>query len=210
MNQAHDLAFQLAESWRAKWRARSREMRDLRTYAVQCRIGFEKLDRKLPTMLQQLVDQRRELWNQGIGALRRKPLHAERALPGVTVCVLAFGFKYGVPPNLDLLFDVRILRNPNYVPQLQPLTGDDPDAAAFIAADPALEPFLDRLFALLDFLLPYYAAEERTQLTIGIGCTGGRHRSVYVARRVFDHLRERAKPQGWNVTRVARDLARIA
>ncbi len=101
--------------------------------------------------------------------------------------IVAFGFKHGVPDGLDLLFDVRFLRNPNYETQLEALAGTDPAVGAFIAADPSTAPFLERLFDLIDFLLPRYAG-ERSALTIGIGCTGGHHRSVYVASRLFAHL----------------------
>lgn len=109
------------------------------------------------------------------------------------VTLVAFGFKYGLPADLDLLFDVRFLRNPNYEAALAPLTGEDRTVAAFIEDDPALEPFLAKLDDMLEFLLPRYLAEGKTQLTIGIGCTGGRHRSVYVARRVLEALRSDAR-----------------
>ena len=109
------------------------------------------------------------------------------------VTLVAFGFKYGVPVDLDLLFDVRFLRNPNYEPELTDLTGDDPAVAAFIDDDPGLEPFLAKAGDLLAFLLPRYVAEGKTQLTVGIGCTGGRHRSVYVARRLLAPLAETAR-----------------
>jgi RNase adapter protein RapZ len=111
-----------------------------------------------------------------------------RARLGVTV--VAFGFKYGLPADLDLLFDVRFLRNPNYSPDLQPLTGDDAAVAAFIDDDSSLEPFLAKTGDLLDFLMPRYISEGKSHLTIGIGCTGGRHRSVYVARRLIEALRK--------------------
>jgi UPF0042 nucleotide-binding protein len=101
---------------------------------------------------------------------------------------VAFGFKFGLPLDLDMLFDVRFLRNPNYVDSLRPLTGADPAVAEYIETDPATAPFLDRLFDMMDFLTPRYITEGKSQLTIGIGCTGGRHRSIYVARRLFDHL----------------------
>jgi len=104
------------------------------------------------------------------------------------VTVVAFGFKYGLPTDLDVLFDVRFLKNPNYEEALAPLTGENPAVAAFIESDPALEPFLAKATDLVDFLLPRYLAEGKTQLTIGIGCTGGQHRSVYVGRRMFDRL----------------------
>ncbi len=112
---------------------------------------------------------------------------AERP-PRLTVVIVAFGFKYGLPADLDLLFDVRFLRNPNYVAELAPLTGNDAPVAAFIADDPALEPFLAKTADLLAFLLPRYVAEGKTHLTVGIGCTGGRHRSVYVARRLSEDI----------------------
>jgi UPF0042 nucleotide-binding protein len=109
----------------------------------------------------------------------------ERAL---SVTIVAFGFKYGLPLDLDMLFDVRFLRNPNYVESLRPLTGADVAVAEYIETDPATAPFLDRLFDMMDFLMPRYLAEGKSQLTIGVGCTGGRHRSIYVARRLFDRL----------------------
>ena len=105
----------------------------------------------------------------------------------LAVRIVAFGFKHGLPADIDMLFDVRFLRNPNYEPELEPLTGEDPAVGAYIEADPSTAPFLKRLFDLIDFLLPLYS-EERSGLTIAIGCTGGRHRSVYVARRLCLHL----------------------
>src|SRR5436305_8655752 len=93
----------------------------------------------------------------------------------LAVEIIAFGFKHGVPPDLELLFDVRFLRNPNYQPELEALTGLDPAVAAYVAADPAAAPFLERLFDLVDLLVPLYA-RDRENLKIGVGCTGGRHR----------------------------------
>ncbi|MBV8117286.1 MAG: RNase adapter RapZ [Candidatus Eremiobacteraeota bacterium] len=107
----------------------------------------------------------------------------------LSLVVVAFGFKFGLPTDLDLLFDVRFLRNPNYVAELAALTGDDAAVAAFIEDDPALEPFVVKTADLLDFLLPLYVREGKTQVTLGIGCTGGRHRSVYVARRLLERVR---------------------
>lgn len=104
------------------------------------------------------------------------------------VTLVAFGFKYGLPTDLDMLFDVRFLRNPNYEETLAPLTGENAAVAAFIENDPSLEPFLVKASDLVDFLLPRYLEEGKSQLTIGVGCTGGRHRSVYVARRMLERL----------------------
>ena len=106
----------------------------------------------------------------------------------LTVTLVPFGFKYGLPLDLDLLFDVRFLRNPNYDDDLRPLTGEDAAVAAFVEADAACEPFMAKLTDIMDFLVPRYITEGKAQLTIGIGCTGGRHRSVYIARRLYDHL----------------------
>ncbi len=132
--------------------------------------------------------------------LRDRPLR-------LTVTFVSFGFKYGLPTDLDLLFDVRFLRNPNYEESLAAQTGEDPAVGAFIEGDPALMPFLTKLTDLLDYLLPRYLAEGKTQLTIGIGCTGGRHRSVYVARRL---LQQFAADPRLDVAFEARDLARAA
>src|SRR5262249_26109790 len=104
------------------------------------------------------------------------------------VTVVAFGFKYGLPTDLDTLFDVRFLRNPNYEEALAPLTGESPAVAAFIESDAALEPFLAKATDLIEFLLPRYLEEGKTQLTIGVGCTGGQHRSVYVGRRIVERF----------------------
>ncbi len=104
--------------------------------------------------------------------------------PGMHVEFVSFGYKHGVPRDADLLFDVRFLRNPHYVPELRPFTGLDGPVAEYVAAAPGFAEFQDRLEALLDFLLPAYAEEGKTSLVVGIGCTGGRHRSVTVAERL--------------------------
>jgi UPF0042 nucleotide-binding protein len=106
----------------------------------------------------------------------------------LAVALVPFGFKYGLPLDLDLLFDVRFLRNPNYDDALRPMTGFDEAVVRFIETDPACAPFVAKLIDVMDFLVPRYVAEGKARLTIGIGCTGGRHRSVYVARRLCEHL----------------------
>ncbi|MDH2910514.1 MAG: RNase adapter RapZ [Candidatus Eremiobacteraeota bacterium] len=121
------------------------------------------------------------------------------------VTFLAFGFKYGLPPELDLLFDVRFLANPNYDPELRERLGSDPAVAAFIERDDTLEPFLVRASELVCFLLPLYKREGKTRVTIGIGCTGGRHRSLYVAHRLSGAC---AKIPGIESGVAARDIGR--
>jgi UPF0042 nucleotide-binding protein len=122
----------------------------------------------------------------------------------LAIKIVAFGFKHGLPADMDLLFDVRFLRNPNYEPALEPLTGEDPAVGAYIAADPSTAPFLEKLFTLIDFLLPLYS-DDRSGLTIAIGCTGGRHRSVYIAHRLCAHLESN---DGVDVNLEMRDAAR--
>ena len=105
--------------------------------------------------------------------------------PGVlAVSIVSFGFKHGVPPSIDLCFDVRFLANPHFVPELRPRTGRDPDVARFIEEGGTTAPFYRRLLEFLLFCLPNYRRENRAYLTIGVGCTGGRHRSVYIAERL--------------------------
>jgi UPF0042 nucleotide-binding protein len=108
--------------------------------------------------------------------------------------VIAFGYKFGVPLDADWVIDVRFLPNPHYVPELRPLTGNDAPVQAYLAAVDDLEPFLDRLFGLIDFVVPRAQLEGKSHLTIAIGCTGGRHRSVYIAHRLAAHLSTSAEP----------------
>lgn len=105
--------------------------------------------------------------------------------------VVAFGFKFGIPLDADMLFDVRFLRNPNYEPRLRERTGEDAEVAAYIQSDPAFAPFVERLFALLDVLLPRYVAEGKSVFTLAFGCTGGRHRSVHLACQTLGYLQRR-------------------
>jgi UPF0042 nucleotide-binding protein len=111
------------------------------------------------------------------------------AAPGVAVFVTSFSYRYGLPQDADLVFDVRFLDNPHYVPELRPLTGLDARVGARITSDAGYAPFFARLTALLEPLVPRYAREGKSYLTIAVGCTGGRHRSVFVAERLAEWLR---------------------
>lgn len=108
---------------------------------------------------------------------------------GPGIFVQSFSYRGGVPRDADLVFDVRFLRNPHYVAELQPLTGQDARVGAHIAADPEFDRFFANLLSLLRPLLPRYFAEGKSYLTLAIGCTGGRHRSVYVAEKLASALR---------------------
>jgi UPF0042 nucleotide-binding protein len=113
---------------------------------------------------------------------------AARDDEGLSLFVTSFGFRNGVPREADLLFDVRFLRNPHYVPDLKPLTGLDSRVAAHVAGDPDFGRFFEDLTRLLGPLLPRYEDEGKSYLTVAIGCTGGRHRSVFVAEKLAKWL----------------------
>lgn len=104
------------------------------------------------------------------------------------ITVLSFGFKYGIPNDVDLVFDVRFLENPYYIPELKPKTGKDKEVRDFVLNLPQTSVFLEKLVDMLSFLIPNYIAEGKTQLVIGIGCTGGRHRSVTLTNELERRL----------------------
>ncbi len=107
---------------------------------------------------------------------------------GLSVFVTSFSYRNGIPRDADLVFDVRFLANPHYTPELRKKTGTAPEVGDFIAGDPQFVPFFDTLTALMGVLVPGYVKEGKSYLTIAVGCTGGRHRSVYVAERLGDWL----------------------
>jgi UPF0042 nucleotide-binding protein len=108
--------------------------------------------------------------------------------PGLAISVMSFSYRYGLPREADLVFDVRFLANPHYQDELRPLTGMDAAVGAYIEADPAFRPFFENLTDLLLPLLPGYEREGKSYLTLAVGCTGGRHRSVFVAERLAEWL----------------------
>lgn len=103
---------------------------------------------------------------------------------GLSIFVTSFSFRRGLPREADLVFDVRFLRNPHYAPELKPLSGKDQAVGDYISEDPGFEEFFTGLTGLISPLLPRYAAEGKSYLTIAVGCTGGRHRSVFVAEKL--------------------------
>ena len=122
-------------------------------------------------------------------AVRLRQVVAEKMLPRgklgkLAVTFLTFGYKHGPPREADLSFDVRFLPNPHYEPELRELTGLDPPVVEYVESSDGLAGFYERLLPLLDYLLPAYEREGKAYLTIGIGCTGGRHRSVVIAEHL--------------------------
>ena len=104
------------------------------------------------------------------------------------VSVVSFGFKYGIPADADLIFDVRFLPNPYYVDDLRSQTGNDKDVYDFVMDNQNAREFLGKLVDMIQFLIPNYIAEGKNQLIIGIGCTGGKHRSVTLANALYEKL----------------------
>ncbi len=124
--------------------------------------------------------------------------------PGMVVSLVSFGFKHGIPYGTDLLFDARFLPNPHFVPGLREQTGQDDDVRAYLDRQPDFAELVERLADLLSYLLPRYRRENRSYLSVAIGCTGGRHRSVAVCERLKSVLEER----GWPARLIHRDIAR--
>ncbi|GMA50255.1 nucleotide-binding protein YvcJ [Alicyclobacillus contaminans] len=107
------------------------------------------------------------------------------------VHIISFGFKYGIPIDADMILDVRFLPNPHYVESLRPFTGEDAPVYDYVMQWPATQEFLRRAEDLVDFLIPQFTKEGKTHLVIGIGCTGGKHRSVAVSRHLHEHIKDR-------------------
>jgi RNase adapter protein RapZ len=111
-----------------------------------------------------------------------------RGESNIMIYVTSFGFRKGVPPDADLVFDVRFLPNPNYIPRFKNLTGKNPGVARYIRSFPQTREFVDRISELLVYLLPHYIREGKSYLTITFGCTGGQHRSVMMAEEIHKNL----------------------
>lgn len=163
-------------------------------------------EREMLTSLRSRADVTIDTSNLAGGELKRIldghfGLLAEAAL---SVFVTSFAYRNGLPREADLVFDVRFLANPHYDPALRPMTGREEPIAAYVAADPDFSPFFDGLTGLLTPLLPRYAAEGKSYLTIAVGCTGGRHRSVFTAERLAAWL----ETQGLDVHIHHRELER--
>ena len=126
----------------------------------------------------------------------------DRGEAKIRIDITSFGYRYGVPPNSDLVFDVRFLPNPNYIPEFKKLTGKQRPVARYIRSFPQTQEFIDRIADLLVYLLPHYIGEGKSYLTIAFGCTGGRHRSVLIA----GEIRKRLERAGYKVKESHRDM----
>ena len=173
--------------------ARDRQIEDGITYE-------RELLAPLRTAADDLIETTGRSSNELQAMLRER--FGESGASGTTLTVMSFGFSRGVPRDADLLFDMRFLRNPHWVPTLKPRSGLDPDVAAYIADDPAYAEAKARIEDLILLLLPRYEAEGKNYVTIAIGCTGGKHRSVHFAESLASRLRE----AGFSPTVRHRDL----
>jgi len=134
----------------------------------------------------------------------RERFRGEQEESKIMVYVTSFGYRHGVPGDSDLVFDVRFLPNPNYIPKFKKLTGRHPSVARYIRSFPQTVEFIDRISELLIYLMPHYIREGKSYLTIAFGCTGGHHRSVMIA----DAIRKRLAQAGFRVKVNHRDVAK--
>lgn len=130
----------------------------------------------------------------------------EKQYRNIYITILSFGFKYGIPGDSDLVFDVRFLPNPYYVPELRYLTGNDEAIRQFVMKNDEANEFLVKLTDMMEFLIPNYQREGKYQLVVSVGCTGGKHRSVTLANALFEALKE----QGYSVKIEHRDIEKDA
>jgi UPF0042 nucleotide-binding protein len=128
----------------------------------------------------------------------------EAAERNLTISSMSFGFKNGVPTDADLVFDVRFLPNPHFVPEFRELTGKHPKVAQYVQSFTQTEEFLSKTSDLLEFLLPHYIKEGKSYLTVAFGCTGGQHRSVFIA----EEMKHRLEGAGYRVKAAHRDMPR--
>lgn len=124
------------------------------------------------------------------------------------ITVLSFGFKYGIPNDADLVFDVRFLPNPYYIEELRPQSGNDKAVQDYVMANGVAQEFLDKLTDMVSFLIPHYISEGKSQLVIGIGCTGGKHRSVTLTNALYDRLA--AEESAYGIKKEHRDIEKDA
>ncbi len=131
-----------------------------------------------------------------------RSFRGQKTEPEILVQVTSFGYRHGVPADSDLVFDVRFLPNPNYIPAFKDLTGKHPSVARYIRSFPQTTEFIDRISDLLVYLIPHYIREGKSYLTISFGCTGGHHRSVLIA----NEIRKRLNRAGFRVKETHRDV----
>jgi UPF0042 nucleotide-binding protein len=152
-----------------------------------------RLERKRLQGIRDMANQVIDTSQLNVHQLKERILHyAQEGRPfgRLTVVLLSFGYSFGIPFEADLLMDVRFLPNPYFIEELKPLKGDHPRVAEYVLQWEETKEFLRHLEALIRFLLPLYERERKTHLTIAVGCTGGRHRSIVIVNRLAEILRD--------------------
>jgi len=173
---------------------------------VPLRQGIAR-ERKLLTTIHNLADLVVDTSHFNVHELRTfvsDHFHAAAAQRPMLISCVSFGYRYGIPPDSDLVFDVRFLPNPNYIPQFHDKTGKDPKVARYIRSFPQTDEFNQHISELLAYLIPHYVREGKSYLTLAFGCTGGRHRSVMIAETVAKNLAKK----GFRIKTVHRDIAK--
>ncbi|MBI4906480.1 MAG: RNase adapter RapZ [Acidobacteria bacterium] len=163
-----------------------------------------KKERLLLAPIRELADHTIDTARFNVHELRQiiaQKFRGTREEAKLMICVTSFGFRNGVPSDSDLVFDVRFLPNPNYIPEFKDLTGKHPSVARYIRSFPQTQEFMKRITDLLIYLLPHYIREGKSYLTISFGCTGGQHRSVMMAAEIHKRLNK----AGYTVKEVHRD-----
>ena len=143
--------------------------------------------REIKSSADYVIDTSNLLVRELKGEIERIFVH-NREYNSLMVTILSFGFKYGIPADVDLVFDVRFLPNPYYIEELRPQTGNDKGVQEYVMGFSEAGEFLDRLEGMIHFLIPNYVKEGKNQLVVGIGCTGGKHRSVTLANELYGRL----------------------
>jgi len=172
---------------------RYKESRRAHPLAGEGRIdsGIEKERLKLAFLKEEadyIIDTSKLLTKE-LKAELEKIFMANESYKNLYITILSFGFKYGIPSDADLVFDVRFLPNPYYVDELRPKTGEDQEVRDYVMQNGTADIFLYKLYDMLEFLIPGYVLEGKNQLVIAIGCTGGKHRSVTIAKAVYERLK---------------------
>ena len=178
-----------------------------RHHPIQSELGLLDSIRKERQMLSKIyqeADKVIDTSDYSLEQLSKKLRHIyfENTEEEFTINVMSFGFKYGIPLDADLIFDVRCFVNPFYVDELKDKTGNDQEVRDYVMSAKTSKKFMDKLISMIKFLLPLYVEEGKTSLTIGIGCTGGKHRSVTMANVLSEEI------EGYSVNLIHRDILR--
>ena len=171
-------------------------------------LGNIKLERKMMLPIKQTAHHIINTTGYNIHQLKSQILElihdGDKSISLTKINVISFGFKYGIPNDADLVVDMRFLSNPYFIPALKNHDGESDAVKQFVLSNNETKLFLEKYLNLLDYLIPLYKRENKAYLTFAIGCTGGRHRSVAIARRIFEHLNKK----GLNPELIHRDIDR--